>query len=171
MSSARRIASSRANGALSKGPKTEEGKRRAALAHMRHGLLSKCVVIENESQELFDLVVTQHVEFFKPRNAVEQGMVEDIACTYWRLRRVMAIETSMFSAGVRKQDPVSEVERLELAFAQLCDSSKFNVLNRYEARLQRSYQRALRNLAALWKSPANRRKVKKTQKFPLNPLY
>lgn len=168
MSSQRRIASSKANGALSQGPVTEEGKRRAALANMRHGLLSRCVVVENESKELFDLVMTQHVEHFKPRNAVEQGMVEDIACAYWRLRRAMAIETSMLNSGVHKQDPVNELQRLELAFAGLSETSKFNVLNRYEARLQRTYQRALRNLATLRNHLMDRRKK---QKLPLNPLY
>ena len=168
MSSPRRIASSKANGALWQGPATEEGKRRSALAKMRHGLLSRCVVIENESKELFDLVLTQHVKYFMPRNAVEQGMVEDIACAYWRLRRVVAIETSMLNSGVRKQYPVSQLERLEMAFAGLSETSKFNVLNRYEARLQRTYQRALRNLATLRAHPVDRRK---TQKLPLNPVY
>ena len=161
MSSIRRIDSSRANGKLSNGPSTEEGKRRAQLANMRHGLLSKCVVVENESKELFDLVMTQHMELFNPRNDVERGMIEDIACAYWRLRRVMAIETSMLNTGVRKQDPVSELERLEMAFAGLAETSKFNVLNRYEARLQRTYQRALRNLATLRQNPLKRAKTQK----------
>jgi hypothetical protein len=144
------------NGALSNGPTTEEGKRRAALANMRHGLLSKCIVIENESRELFDLVLDQHRECFKPQDEVEEGMIEDIACAYWRLRRAMAIETRMLNSSVSKQespDPDShhpadaELDRLEQGFASLCETPKFNILNRYEARLQRTYQRALRNLA------------------------
>lgn len=168
MSSQRRIDSSRANGALSHGPVSVEGKRRAELANMRHGLLARCVVVENESREIFDLVLSQHIEYFKPLNAVELGMVEDITCAYWRLRRIQAIETSMFNSGVRKQDPVNELERLELAFAGLSETSKFNVLNRYESRLQRTYQRALRNLATL----RNRRlDPKKKQKLPSVPLY
>ena len=161
MSSTRRIASSQANGALSRGPKTPEGKRRSALAAMRHGLLSRCVVVENESRDLFNLVLYSHRESFKPQNAVEEGMVEDIACAFWRLRRAMAVETSMLNSGVRRQEPVDELQRLELAFAGLADSNKFSVLNRYEARLQRSYQRALRNLTALRKEPPNRRKFVK----------
>jgi hypothetical protein len=166
MSSIRRIVSSRINGALSKGPKTEEGKRRAALAHMRHGLLSKCVVVENESKELFDLVLTQHVECFRPQNAVEEGMIEDIACAYWRLRRVMAIETSMLNKGVRNQGQAEELDRLEQAFAGLSETSKFNVLNRYESRLQRTYQRALRNLATL---RDRRRPLAKKPKITIEP--
>ena len=168
MSSLRRIVSSQANGARSKGPKTSEGKRRSALARIRHGLLSRCVVVENESKELFDAVLLQHVGYFSPKNDVEYGMVEDIACAYWRLRRVMAIETSMLNTGVRKQEPANELVRLEMAFAGLAETSKFNVLSRYEARLQRTYQRALRNLATLREKSAKR---EKKQKLPLNPLY
>jgi len=161
MSSQRRIDSSRANGALSHGPTSEAGKLRIAFAQMRHGLLSKHVVIENESRELFDIVLEQHIEYFKPRNDVERGMVEDIACAYWRLRRAVAIETSLFNSGVRRQEPVDELERLQLAFTGLCDTSKFNVLNRYESRLQRTYQRAIRNLQTLRSGAMFRRKSKK----------
>src|ERR1019366_10452373 len=116
MSSPRRIASSKANGALWQGPATEEGKRRSALAKMRHGLLSRCVVIENESKELFDLVLTQHVKYFMPRNAIEQGMVEDIACAYWRLRRVVAFGPGLFNSGVRNKVRVGYFDGSEMAF-------------------------------------------------------
>jgi hypothetical protein len=160
MSSLRRIVSSKINGALSRGPTTAEGKRRSALSRMRHGLLSKCVVLENESSELWDAVLGDHKAYFKPRNDVEEGMVEDIACAYWRLRRAMAIETSMFNSGIRRQEPFNELERLELAFAGLAETSKFNVLNRYEARLQRTYQRALRNFATVRAYPAPAKKLK-----------
>ena len=162
MSSIRRIVSSRINGALSHGPTTALGKRRAQLANMRHGLLSKCVVIESESDEVFDMVLDQHLEYFKPKNAIEEGMIEDIACAYWRLRRVMAIETTMLNKNVRRQDENDELDRLEQAFAGLSDTSKFDVLNRYETRLQRTYQRALRNLQNL--------RSQKILKFPSVPL-
>ena len=85
----------------------------------------------------------------KPKNAIEEGMIEDIACAYWRLRRVMAIETSMLNKNIRKENENDELDRLELAFAGLAEAAKFNVLNRYEARLQRTYQRTLRNLSTL----------------------
>lgn len=169
MPSIRRIVSSRTNGALSRGPKTEEGKRLAALANMRHGLLSRCIVIENESKELFDLVLSQHLHYFRPKNAVEEGMIEDIACAYWRLRRITAIETRMLNKGVRIQDENDELDRLEQAFAGLADTSKFNVLNRYEARLQRTYQRALRNLSALRERPLKNKMKREKAEITIGP--
>ena len=66
MSSLRRINSSRANGARSRGPITPEGKERASANALRHGLLAECVVLENESNQCFDDLVTQHIERFAP---------------------------------------------------------------------------------------------------------
>ena len=168
MSSLPRIRSSQANGALSTGPTTEAGKRKAALANLRHGLLSKCAVIENESKELFDTVLQDHLRHFAPRTRVERGIIEDIACAYWRLRRVLAIETTMFNVGLQDEPSPDQLLRLEHTFAGLSATPKFNVLNRYETRLQRTYQRALRNLAAVRERPLAPRKSKK-QKIAIDP--
>lgn len=55
MSSLRSILAPRANGDLSKGPKTELGKQRSALNALRHGLFSQSIVLENENPEGFAL--------------------------------------------------------------------------------------------------------------------
>jgi hypothetical protein len=48
MSSLRRICASRANGHLSRGPATPQGKLRSARTPLRHGLLARCVALEDE---------------------------------------------------------------------------------------------------------------------------
>jgi hypothetical protein len=48
MSSLRRICASRANGHLSRGPATPQGKLRSARTSLRHGLLARCVALEDE---------------------------------------------------------------------------------------------------------------------------
>src|SRR5579883_3106756 len=87
MSSLCRILSARANGALSRGPSTPEGKRRSAQNAIRHGLLSECVVLPGESVEGFAELLSQHVERFDPADGVEFGMIEEMAAAYCRLRR------------------------------------------------------------------------------------
>jgi hypothetical protein len=53
MSSIRKIESSRANGALSRGPVTESGKQISSQNARRHALLARIVLLENESPDGF----------------------------------------------------------------------------------------------------------------------
>jgi hypothetical protein len=149
MSSLRRINSSRANGARSRGPITPEGKERASTNALRHGLLAKCLVLQNESNECFDDLVTQHIQRFAPADGVEYAMIEEMVAANWRMRRAWAIETRLMDKAICHQPPGDETERIANAFSQLAASPELNLLHRYEARLHRIYQRALNNLVML----------------------
>ena len=149
MSSLRRIASSRANGRRSKGPATAEGQERSSANAIRHGLLAKCVVLENESGPCFDDLVTQHTERFAPVDGVEFGTIEEMAAAYWRMRRAWAIENRLMEKALRNQPPGDEAARIAAAFTELAASPELNLLHRYETRLHRIYQRALYNLALM----------------------
>ena len=149
MSSLRRINSSRANGARSRGPVTPEGKERASANALRHGLLAECVVLENESNECFDDLVTQHIQRFAPADGVEFAMVEEMAAANWRMRRAWAIENRLMDKAIGNQPPGDDLSRLADAFSQLAASPELSLLHRYEARLPRIYQRALNNVLML----------------------
>ena len=149
MSSLRRINASRANGARSRGPITLEGKEHASINALRHGLLAKCVVLENESNECFDDLVTQHIQRFAPADGVEFAMVEEMAAANWRMRRAWAIENRLMEKAIANQPPGDDLSRLADAFSQLAASPELSLLHRYEARLHRMYQRALNNVLML----------------------
>jgi hypothetical protein len=149
MSSLRRINSSRANAARSRGPITPEGKERSSANALRHGLLANCVVLKNESSQCFDDLVTQHIERFAPADGVEFAMIEEMVAANWRIRRAWAIENRLMEKAIRNQPPGDEVARIAAAFSQLAASPELNLLHRYEARLHRIYQRALNNLVML----------------------
>ena len=151
MSSLRRINSSRANGARSRGPITAEGKEHSSANALRHGLLAKCLILENESNECFDDLVTQHIQRFAPADGVEFAMIEELVAANWRMRRAWAIENRLMEKAIRHQPPGDEAERIANAFSELAASPGLNLLHRYEARLHRIYQRALFNLAILRK--------------------
>ena len=52
MPSDRKIAANRANGALSRGPKTPEGKARSARNSLKHGLLARAILLEWHADSL-----------------------------------------------------------------------------------------------------------------------
>ena len=146
MSSIRQRMSSRANGALSRGPKTPEGKRKSSRNAVRHGLLSKIVVTGSESRHGFDLVFGDHFNTFAPVNGVELGFTETMATSTWHLRRLWCIENKMLDDAIAAVDSPDELTRFAAAFKQLAGTPEFNLLHRYATSLDRTYQRALRNM-------------------------
>jgi hypothetical protein len=149
LSTLNRILASRANGAISRGPQTAEGKRHSSLNATRHGLLAKSVVLENESADAFRELVKQHLARFGPADDIELAFLEEMAVTFWRQRRAWAIETQLLQNGVDGSAEESEVARIAAAFASLASTPSLGLLHRYEARLHRMYQRALHNLLLL----------------------
>jgi hypothetical protein len=168
MSSEKRVVSSRRNGALSRGPKTAGGKSRSAQNAIRHGLLARCVVLENESEEAFRTVLEEHLDCFDAREGVPFGMVEEMVSAYWRLRRVWAVETRLFDDAMATQSSDDERARIADAFRALAESPQLALLNRYETRLHRMYQRAFHNVFTLrvMKLPNEPRSANRTNPGP-----
>src|SRR5689334_14903135 len=102
MSSEKRILASRANGALSRGPKTPEGKARSARNALRHGLLAKYVVLRNESHEGFEELCKIYTNRFAPVDDVEMGLIEEMASAYWRMHRGWAIENHLMNTATAR---------------------------------------------------------------------
>ncbi len=149
--SRRRKLASRANGAKSKGPKTPEGKARSSYNAVRHGLLSKTTVLACENRETFEKLLDQFVRRFDPVDDVEFGMIEEMAACHWRIRRGWAIETELMNQSVEKhKEGAGTVEScLAAAIRELAGAPELALLNRYEGRLNRMFQRAVRNLLML----------------------
>jgi hypothetical protein len=144
-SSIRRIRASRANGARSRGPRSQWGKARSSQNAIRHGLLAKCVVMAGESSQGFDAILQQHVARFAPVDGVDQGYIEEMAAASWRIRRSWAMETRLFDDAVAAQPPGDERGRMADALGRLALRPEFALLHRYETRLHLTYQRALHN--------------------------
>ena len=147
MSSNRRKIASRLNGAQSKGPITPAGKTRSARNATRHGLMAKCVILDNESQEGFDALLAGFVERFAPADGVELGLVEEMFSSFWRQRRAWAIETHLMNGAIATQ-PLDrdELTRLTEGFNSIASQPPLELMHRYETRLHRIFQRALANL-------------------------
>ena len=162
ISSLSSIAASRANGALSRGPKSPETLRVSAGNSLRHGLTARTVLLTNESQDRFQESLDAYLIRLQPRDQVEADLVEEIVVAKWRQRRLWGIEAASLNLEMARQDPdlntrcirVEEPTRQAVAFKTLADeSNSLHLLNRYETRLIQTCERALLNLRFLRMMP------------------
>jgi hypothetical protein len=95
--SAARAEASRKNGAKSRGPKTEEGKARAAQNALKHGLRAqKYLVLPEEDAAEFADLETALVEELAPVGALQTVLARRVAVAAWRLARADRIEAELF---------------------------------------------------------------------------
>jgi hypothetical protein len=145
----KRTLASRANGKLSRGPVTPAGLLRSSANSTRHALLSENLVLNDESKDLFALLHQQFIDRLNPTDGMEICLVEDLASTVWRQRRLVAIETHLFKEAAAKRPEPTYLGRIGGAFSDLCRTPEIHLLDRYESRLHRMFQRTLKNLELL----------------------
>ncbi len=151
MSSQRRIDASRANGSLSGGPKTPEGRRRSAKNKIRHGILAQTVVLDDEDRDEFVKLLSAFEAEYSPQTQSESVLVDHLAVSTWRMMRIWGIEKAGLLLEIKKHDPTTHdaATRASMAFRTLSDDSRsLELLHRYETRYDRQYARAYRLLNA-----------------------
>ncbi len=135
----------RINGAKSKGPITPDGKARSSTNARRHGLASAPILLPGESKEDFQQLLADYMDQFHPRTPVETDLVETMAISRWRLRRLLTFEASLFDEEMQERD-----KSAAWVFQKFADhSSTLTVLLRYEGHLNRSFDKALKQLLIL----------------------
>ncbi len=152
MSSQRRIDSSRANGAKSRGPVTPEGKRKSSQNARRHGFLARAVVLEDERTPAFHDLLNDLVREHNAQTETQLNLIETMVMARWRIARLWAIEREILQTEFDKPEHDGETPTAVLtkAFRALADRDGIlGLLNRYEARLDRQYSRALNLLIKL----------------------
>jgi hypothetical protein len=156
MTSQRRLTSSRANGAKSRGPLDPEARLRSARNNLRHGLLAKLILLKDEKPQVLVDLIAAFERDFSPSNEVERALVENLAINRWRLLRLFTIERANLQAEIDTFDSSQQdaATRAALAFRSLGDQSRsLDLLNRYEARFERQFARSLSLILLLGLSP------------------
>lgn len=74
------------------GPRTPEGKERSKRNATKHAIFSRVVVLKGESSEEYEELLNGLREAFQPRETDEDILVEILATTVWRRRRVLIAE-------------------------------------------------------------------------------
>ncbi|MBN2479718.1 MAG: hypothetical protein JXA94_05775 [Parachlamydiales bacterium] len=134
------IKANKQNALKSTGPKTIDGKKEASKNSLKHGLLSKDLIIKEEKPE--DLLKFKNNIYtsLQPEGAMEELLVEKIVNAAWRLQRVFQIEGEMFQKnGYYHLSPLNEAFR---GFEGNC----MNNLSRYESMLERNFYKAIHEL-------------------------
>jgi hypothetical protein len=146
----------RANGAKSRGPTTAEGKEKSSRNSLKHGLTagSGNILLDSEDPDEFEEVFNKLLGIHEPARPAEKDLVEEMGVARWRIRRIRTIETGLINAEILTQAAKSDTPdpgaHLASAYRALSDDSHSLALaSRYEARLQRTYDRAYKTLREL----------------------
>lgn len=146
---------SRLNGRRSIGPTTDAGKARSSRNSRTHGLTSRRLTLDDESEHEWEEIFAAEVEIRRPVGVLETASVRRIAEVDLRLLRCGAIEASALRSAVvrRRKTGSSEENDLGDAFVEL-DAHNFVTKRfpRYEralVRLRRDEIKDLENLQVL----------------------
>jgi len=113
MATEAQIRANRANAQKSRGPTSEEGKARARLNALRHGMraeVSELVAPREDPAELTARIQTW-VDDYRPEGVVERDLVERAARLSWELDRAQRHEAALTARRVREAMLNHEAER------------------------------------------------------------
>jgi hypothetical protein len=155
MSPIERAAINRENAKNSTGPKTPEGKRRASLNALKHGLTGQTVVLPGDDPHAFIDFCEAYQKELKPCGMLETQLVFTIAQTQWRMNRAGAWEDDIVSLGVDQHSEGINTEdpAIVCALAQgktvLEQMAKLATLSIYHTRFTRTLHQSLEKLHEL----------------------
>lgn len=118
MTSDRKSSANRDNAKKSTGPRSEAGKSVVSQNARTHGLLSRNLIVEGESQEEFSQLLAELADEFQPVGLVEHALVERVGIALWRQRRLVRAESAEVSLnqqsfGSRQTNKVGDVLNLD----------------------------------------------------------
>ncbi len=154
-------ASNAQNAQHSTGPRTPEGKARAAANSRTHGLCAKDVIIATPEEQIeFDELLSLHLAQVKPNGSVEHVIFDQMIADTWNLRRIRRLETAL-NQGI---DPLAALDDESL-------QSKLERIARHRTRIERSYFRCLKELSRMQTERVLTRCSEETEAFTdVSPL-
>ena len=135
MATPAQINANRQNAQQSTGPRTEEGKVRASLNAVKHGLNSKRFFVREDEQEEFAALRDALTVEFVPRTMYQWDLFQQVLHASWKMYRVDRCEAELLTAHV---DPFGD---------ESC-SRQLEMMARHRARAERAYYRAVKELRA-----------------------
>ena len=157
MASEKQIQANRENALKSTGPKSPEGKSRAARNALKHGLLSQDMLLPGEKAKELKAFREAMFAELAPQGELEEFLADRVVESAWRLRRAVRMERDV----IRGKEWREELSRARspsaylgdppltggyVAAKTLCGSDTYDKLGRYETHIERGLYRALHEL-------------------------
>ena len=134
------------------GPQTDEGKAITRYNAVKHGLLSKEVLLDSEDKVKLEDLENSVYLVFKPEGIMEELMADRIIACMWRLRRAVVVErNSMEWFKENRRDIVftSDGDIKKKGFKEMIDNNVIEKILRYETTIERSMYRAMHEINRL----------------------
>ena len=152
----RKLAANRANARKSTGPRTAVGKTRSGKNAVKHGLLSRHILVPGEDAAVLKRFRADLMARLEPWGDLERLLADRVVVAVWRLRRAGRHEGQIlqheldYAAIRRERNPDLYEDRPEPGVGQLVPDlfqhDELVKLSRYEARIERGLYRALYEL-------------------------
>ena len=115
--SAVQLVANQNNAKKSTGPVTVQGKQTVANNALKHGVFSKSLILADEDPDEYKSLLDQLLQELHPSGLLEQTLVERIALTLWRQRRLVRAETANIESGrSAKQIVLAVNQELDLSY-------------------------------------------------------
>ncbi len=151
-----RAAASRANGAKSRGPLTDQGKSHSSKNSLRHGLRALDPFAAQESDKTWIALHARFVRELRPRTEHERDLVKIAASAHWRRLSLWSLEKSILNGELlRPNSPTSEGNMPVALRAFHENTSSLEILGRMESRFSRTAMRAQNLLHELRRAKAS----------------
>ncbi len=152
MATQAQLDANRANSQKSTGPRTAEGRAAVRQNALKHGLTSMSPVAPGEDPAEFLQFLDRWTQSYLPVGPAEEEVLRTVVVASWRLRRIPAIEAGYYEMEQASDQAVSHA--ISLAFAHHQCAKQLEALSCQEARLQRTFDKSLRELERLQARPS-----------------
>ena len=150
-----RAAVNRANAERSTGPRSPEGKAIASLNAVKTGLTGRTVLLPSDDAAAYAAHIAEYESEYKPAGLRERELVQSLADTSWRLKRIPGLELAIYARGRSEfaetflsDDPALRASKIELETFLKYEKQLKN-LQLQEGRLARRYEKESAELRSL----------------------
>jgi hypothetical protein len=119
-----RLTANRANAQKSTGPRTPEGRAASKMNAVKHGILSREVLVSGEDHQELTALQEWFQEELQPVGPMEVMLLGQIVATHWRLRRVLAAESGEIKREAELQQASAKPNALPPALEETAEGCR-----------------------------------------------